>query len=426
LTWDFYAPSSAACKFFAWEGITLSVKDILEATRIDDAFSNSDAHAIRAVIKEACAESSIARHMFDHWVLDEGRNIKFNYVEGAFEALLNKGIVRLDMRELDNASYIDKRGNAVQDFPFTAIIHELGHALTGRTDNWTPKEPAGENQLFANRIYAQAGYAEQLAYMAYDAHGQIIERGVDYTDGARIDSAWVKKYPDLPDNYDTTHGGRFTEPYRDLVIGSADENVLKTGGGGDYIYGLAGNDTLIGGTGTDRLNGGAGHDELIGGKGFDYASYKLATKAVTADLADGSQNTRDAAGDVFKSIEGLIGSDFGDTLRGNKRHNLIEGRDGRDHLAGLGGNDDLDGGKGVDRAYYQFDFASYEFSKSAGTISSAEEGLDHLTNVEFAVFADGKLNLDTGKFESNAAEHHVHAERLMQASDLAVGADYLV
>ena len=404
----------------------MSIKDILKATDIDDAFSKSDRNAILEVIREAYKESSIARMMFDHWVMDEEHSIKFNYVKGDFEALLNTGIVRLDLRELDDASYIDKHGNAVQDFPFTAIIHELGHALTGRTDNWTPAEPAGNNQLFANTIYKQAGYAEQLAYMAYDAHGQIIERGVDYTDGARIDSAWVKKYPDLPNNYDTTHGGTFTKPYRDLVIGSADENVLKTGGGGDYIYGLAGDDRLVGGAGADRLNGGAGHDKLIGGEGLDYASYKLATKGVTVDISDSAQNTRDAAGDVFKSIEGVIGSDFADTLRGNNHHNMLEGRGGRDRLEGFAGNDDLDGGKGVDHAYYQFDFASYHFNKSAGTVSSKAEGTDHLTNVEFAVFSDGTLDLATGTFESNAAENHLHAERLIQVSDLAIGADYLV
>lgn len=403
----------------------MTVKDILKATKIDDAFSNSDRDAIRDVIKQPYDESSIARTMFDHWVLDEGRRIKFDYIQGAFEAFLNKGIVRLDLRELDDASYIDKHGNAVQDFPFTAIIHELGHALTGRTDNWTAAEPAGENQLFANKIYKQAGYTEQLAYMAYDAHGEIIERGVDYTDGARIDSAWVKKYPDLPNNHDTTHGGTFTEPYRDLVIGSADENVLKTGGG-DFLYGLAGDDKLVGGVGADRLNGGSGEDELIGGKGLDFASYKLAAKGVTADISDPSRNTNDASGDVFRSIDGLIGSDFADKLRGNDGDNVIEGRGGRDRLEGFGGNDDLDGGKGVDHADYRFDFASYHFNKSAGTISSAEDGTDHLENVEFANFSDGRLNLDTGVFENNAAENHLHGESRTEARELAAGADYLV
>jgi hypothetical protein len=60
---------------------------MLKATKIDDAFSQSDR----------------ARQMFDHWVMDEKHVIRFNYVEGGFEARLNKGIVRLDMRELDDA-----------------------------------------------------------------------------------------------------------------------------------------------------------------------------------------------------------------------------------------------------------------------------------------------------------------------------------
>lgn len=169
----------------------MSFKDIAKATNIDEDFSKSDRNTILGVIKEAYRESSIARNMFDHWVTDKGREINFIYHKDDFSAW--NGKVWLDMNELDNASYIDKSGNAVQDYPFTAIIHELGHALTGRLDNWTPAEPAGENQIFANRIYRQAGYTEQLSYMAYDASGDIIQRGVDYTDGVRIGSAWVHK-----------------------------------------------------------------------------------------------------------------------------------------------------------------------------------------------------------------------------------------
>ena len=353
----------------------MSYQDIREATNVDRSFSKADEITILGVIKEAYRASSIARDMFDHWVLDKGREINFIYNKGDFSAW--NGKVWLDMRELDNASYIDKHGNAVQDFPFTAIIHELGHALTARLDNWTPEEPAGENQIFANKIYKQAGYTEQLAYMAYDASGDVIERGVDYTDGARIDSAWVKKWADLPNNYDTTHNGKFTKAYDDLVIGSADDNKLETGRGDDFIYGLAGTDELIGGAGNDRLNGGDGADMLRGGSGIDYASYKLATAAVIADLADPSRNTESAAGDTFLSIEGLVGSDYADELGGNDENNVIEGRDGDDLLIGRGGDDRLDGGDGTnDRAVYSDDCDMYVFDQVAGTIAGAEEGTD--------------------------------------------------
>lgn len=394
----------------------MGYKDVSDAIDIDDAFSKRDHNAILGVIKEAYESSAIARRMFNHWVIDEKRDIKFIYSEGDFSAW--DGKVWLDMRELDNASYIDKHGNAVRDFPFTAIIHELGHALTARTDDWTPEEPAGENQLFANKIYRQAGYTEQLAYMAYDSSGDIIKRGVDYTDGVRIDSAWVKKYPDLPNDHDTTDNGAFTKPYRDLVIGSADDNVLETGAGGDFIYGLAGDDELIGGAGMDRLNGGTGGDILNGGAGLDYASYKLAKSGVTADLADSLNNTFAAAGDTFVSIEGLIGSDHHDILSGDDEHNAIEGRGGKDTIFGLGGDDDLDGGKGVDKAFYEDAFDTYQFNKARGTITGVDDGKDHLTRIEFAVFSDGVLNLETGEFDAmdgRSARHHsmIHADYLV-------------
>ena len=377
----------------------MSLKDILKAVNVDEDFSRADRNAILGVIREAYKASSIARDMFDRWVNDKDREIDFVYNAGDFSAW--NGKVWLDMRELDNASYIDKHGNAVQDFPFTAIIHELGHALTRRLDNFTSEEPAGENQIFANRIYKQASYTEQLAYMAYDASGDIITRGVDYTDGARIDSAWVKKWPDLPNNHDTTHNGRFTKAYDDLVIGSGDDNVLETGRGDDFIYGLAGNDELIGGAGSDRLNGGDGADIINGGRGFDYASYKIASAAVVVDLADTSRNTESAFGDTFVSIEGLIGSDYADELSGDDVDNRIEGRDGDDVLIGYGGNDRLDGGDGSgDQAIYSYDYDTYDVDLEAGTISGSEEGTDRLIDIEYAVFADGTLNLTTGVFES--------------------------
>lgn len=379
----------------------MSYKDIAKAVNIDDDFSQADKSTILGVIREAYRVSSIARDMFDHWVTDKGREIDFIYHAQDFSAW--NGKVWLDMNELDNASYIDRHGNAVQDFPFTAIIHELGHALTRRLDNWTPSEPAGENQIFANTIYKQAGYTQQLSYMAYDASGDVIQRGVDYTDGVGIDSAWVKKWDDLPNDYDTTHNGKFTKPYDDLVIGSADANRLETGRGDDFIYGLAGDDELVGGAGSDRLNGGDGADILDGGSGFDYASYKLATGAVIADLADPSRNTASAAGDTFLSIEGLIGSDYADELSGNGESNTIEGRDGDDRLIGYGGDDALDGGDGSDQAVYSYDYDTYVFDQGEGTISGAEEGTDRLTDIEFAIFADGVLNLITGNFEATGS-----------------------
>lgn len=117
---------------------------------------------------------------------------------------------------------------------------------------------------------------------------------------------------------------------------------------GDVLLGLGGNDILNGKDGDDVLVGGAGADTLIGGSGRDFAAYVLATAAVRASLADASVNVGDAKGDTYSSIEGIIGSDYGDSLYGNAAANVLVGGAGGDFLDGGGGNDVLMGGSGDD------------------------------------------------------------------------------
>ena len=134
----------------------------------------------------------------------------------------------------------------------------------------------------------------------------------------------------------------------DNIRGTFGDNILRGEGNVDYLFGRRGNDVLDGGVGDDVLFGGLGADTLIGGTGRDRAQYSESTVAVLVDLQFAQNNTGEAAGDVYSSIEDLAGSAFNDTLFGDSYANQVFGRDGADQLFGRGGNDYLNGGAGAD------------------------------------------------------------------------------
>lgn len=132
------------------------------------------------------------------------------------------------------------------------------------------------------------------------------------------------------------------------ITGNNANNTLDGKAGSDTLYGNAGNDTILGDDSDDKLIGGVGADVLNGGNGIDTASYFTATTGVTASLSASQNNTGDALGDVYQSIENLSGSEFGDSLFGDNQNNTLIGLGGDDFLDGFGGNDTLIGGKDND------------------------------------------------------------------------------
>ena len=137
---------------------------------------------------------------------------------------------------------------------------------------------------------------------------------------------------------DTLNGGLGFD-YADYRNASASVTVnlgTRTSSGADGVDTLIGiegargsgfNDTLIGSAADNRLDGAGGQDSLNGGGGVDYAGYNEndARIGVRASLANPSANTGDAAGDVYVSIEGLIGSRRDDVLIGNGGANILAG-----------------------------------------------------------------------------------------------------
>ncbi|MEL7487294.1 MAG: calcium-binding protein, partial [Pseudomonadota bacterium] len=125
----------------------------------------------------------------------------------------------------------------------------------------------------------------------------------------------------------------------DTIAGNDVANKVETGEGDDAIYTGGGDDTLEGGLGADILNG---------GDGFDVVVYDDASAGVRVQLWSGSGLAGEAAGDRLGGVEGVIGSDFDDSLSGSAGGDLLDGRGGDDAIYAGAGEDTINGGAGDD------------------------------------------------------------------------------
>lgn len=132
----------------------------------------------------------------------------------------------------------------------------------------------------------------------------------------------------------------------DGVLSGEFQRFLRKGD--DHITGGEGGDLVKGLGGDDTLNGGASADRLHGGDGFDFVTYADAGDGVRIDLSNAAPSRGDAHGDKFIEIEGVIGGQFDDHLRGHTGDEIIRGEDGQDRILGRAGDDVLDGGNGDD------------------------------------------------------------------------------
>jgi Ca2+-binding RTX toxin-like protein len=228
----------------------------------------------------------------------------------------------------------------------------------------------------------------------------------------------------------------------DLLIGSAQDNLIlgdegsdniQGAGGDDELYGEvqfgsppgAGNDDLGGGDGDDTLFGGAGADDFSGGPDYDFVDYSGGF-GIGPELTITIDNIADdgaaAEGDnVMDTVEGVIGGSSDDTITGSSQANTLFGGFGDDTLHGANGPDvldgetagffggffgadTLDGGGGNDTVTYRshgFTGVTVDIGGGADGASLGAEGDDVQSTVENLIGSDNADQL-TGNDQANS------------------------
>jgi Ca2+-binding RTX toxin-like protein len=187
-----------------------------------------------------------------------------------------------------------------------------------------------------------------------------------------------------------------------------------------WVYGDDGHNTLrpnldahnwlYGGGGNDILHVSRGPDYLNGADGFDFVFYLGGITGVTVNLATGRGTSGSAAGDLYFNIEGVYGTNQGDTIIGHNQGVRLHGWGGNDRLTGGAAMDWFDGGSGADRIDGRggWDVASYlatpasaggvtiDMKTNANGGAARGDTLIHIEAVQGTNSADTIVGMDRG------------------------------
>ena len=184
-----------------------------------------------------------------------------------------------------------------------------------------------------------------------DDEDAVIDGGTG-TDTVRIDIGYFTDDTDSrivgieKFNFNSSGTLDLTHQSENLIVTdvTSNGNAILAGSGNDTLIGGLGSNTLNGGAGNDVIRGGGGDDTIIGGTGIDLLDFSDATGAISVALGangSGSLNLSSVGlgTDNYSGMEGIIGTEFNDTLIGNAGDNVLRGNRGMDTLTGGGGVD---------------------------------------------------------------------------------------
>ncbi len=260
-------------------------------------------------------------------------------------------------RDIVTVNAFDENGNPVA----VNITAGAGDTVSGNTI--TANDRADETfDASGSALIQIAGPVSQIS-IAY-------ANGLGNTQGIWLTDLHFTTIPQVAGN-DTIFGGDgddilYGEDGDDQLFGGPGNDTLFGGAGADILSGGSGTNVLYGGDGDDTFIGGAGADQFFGGAGMDYIDYSASGAGVSINLSNNTASGGDAANDTLSGgIDGIIGSDWNDTLIGfdaqgedftnvffgGAGDDFLDGRGGDDFLYGGDGNDTIIGGTGADLIY---------------------------------------------------------------------------
>ena len=159
-----------------------------------------------------------------------------------------------------------------------------------------------------------------------------------------------------------------------FLVGTEEDNYISVTEADDRVQSGTGNDFIFTGDGDDVVDSGSGDDVIVaasgngddfynGGKDFDVATYTSSQKSLKINLKKGVVKGGLNGEDSLKSIEGIVGTYYSDSITGNKASNQLDGHKGNDRLFGDRGADFLIGGAGNDYIHGGAGIDTAQFSK---------------------------------------------------------------
>lgn len=191
------------------------------------------------------------------------------------------------------------------------------------------------------------------------------------------------------------------------------------GNGGSTVYMNDAGDTLTGGSGADTVYTGAGSDVVHGNDGNDTVVFNGAYATFSVSRSGDQIVVKGLGEDVLYGVETLQFADRFVSASDIGAPQTAGGTSGNDWLTAQPGNENIDGGAGLDTLVYNG--TRDAFTVRAGgvgyTVTDGGGGIDTLVNVERLSFGDGVVALDTGGVAGDA--YRLYRAALDRAPDSA-------